>query len=207
LADLSALLSFNVTLFIQGFVLLFSLFDAIGTAPVFLALTENFEKERPRIVRQSILIATAILFIFAFLGLYIFQYLGITINDFRIAGGCVLFLIAIDNLRGRVSETRSIDALDIAAFPLATPLLAGPGAISTVIILSNPPYGPLVATLVILLNAVIAWAILRNASRVQKVLGTQGTRIFTRLMGLLIAAIGVAFVREGIVGIVQSMGV
>jgi len=205
LADLSALLSFNLTLFIQGFVLLFSLFDAIGTAPVFLGLTENLEKERPRIVRQSVLIATAILFVFAYLGLYIFQYLGITINDFRIAGGCVLFLIAMDNLRGRVSETRSIEAVDIAAFPLATPLLAGPGAISTVIILSNPPYGPLITTLVILLNALFAWAILGNASRVQKLLGTQGTRIFTRLMGLLIAAIGVAFVREGVVGIVQSV--
>jgi len=84
--------------------------------------------------------------------------------------------------------------------------MAGPGAISTVMIYANPPYGLFEIFLVILLNSVITFLILERASWVQKALGNNGTQVFTRIVGLLIAAIGIAFIREGILGIIKSMG-
>src|SRR5207253_6840581 len=170
-----------------SFVLLFSVFDVIGTVPVFLALTQDLSEHRAVIVRDSVVIATIILLVFALAGQLIFKALGITLDDFRIAGGIILFIIALDNLRGKISQTRTIAAGEIAAFPLATPLMAGPGAISTVMIYANPPYGLLEIFLVILLNSVITYLILERASWVQKALGNNGTQVFTRIVGLLIA--------------------
>ncbi len=202
--DLSAFLAFDLSSFATSFVLLFSVFDVIGTVPLFLALTQDYSEHRAQIVRDSVLIATVILLVFATVGRLIFQVLGITINDFKIAGGIILFIIALDNLRGRISQTRTIAAGEIAAFPLATPLMAGPGAISTVMIYANPPYGLLEIFLVILLNSLITFLILERASWVQRALGTNGTQVFTRIVGLLIAAIGIALIRQGILGIIQS---
>jgi len=204
--DLGSFFAFDVSSFGASFALLFSVYDVIGTVPVFLALTEDYKQQRTTIVRDSVIISTLILLVFASAGPLIFQLLGITISDFKIAGGIILVIIAVDMLRGRISQTRTIAASEIAAFPLATPLLAGPGAISTVMIDANPPYGLLEIYLVILLNSLLAFVILERASWVQKALGNNGTQVFTRVVGLLIAAIGVAFIREGVVAIVQSAG-
>ncbi|HYR04666.1 MAG TPA: MarC family protein [Nitrososphaerales archaeon] len=204
--DFGSFFAFDLPSFVASFVLLFSVFDVIGTVPVFLALTQDLSEHRAVIVRDSVVIATIILLVFALAGQLIFKALGITLDDFRIAGGIILFIIALDNLRGKISQTRTIAAGEIAAFPLATPLMAGPGAISTVMIYANPPYGLLEIFLVILLNSVITFLILERASWVQKALGNNGTQVFTRIVGLLIAAIGIAFIREGILGIIKSMG-
>ena len=204
--DLGSFFAFDLQSFVASFILLFSVFDVIGTVPVFLALTQDLSEHRAAIVRDSVIIATLILLVFALAGQVIFKVLGITLDDFRIAGGIILFIIALDNLRGKISQTRTIAAGEIAAFPLATPLMAGPGAISTVMIYANPPYGLLEIFLVILLNSVVTFLILERASWVQKVLGTNGTQVFTRIVGLLIAAIGIAFIRQGILGIIKSMG-
>jgi multiple antibiotic resistance protein len=203
-SDLSSLIAFDLTSFVASFILLFSVFDAVGTVPVFLALTQDYKEHRAQIVRDSVIIATIILLVFAAVGQVVFQVLGITINDFKIAGGIILFIIALDNLRGRISQTRTIAAGEIAAFPLATPLLAGPGAISTVMIYANPPQGLLEDFIVILLNSLVTFLILERASWVQRALGNNGTQVFTRIVGLLIAAIGIAFVREGVIAFVQS---
>jgi multiple antibiotic resistance protein len=204
--DFGSFLAFDLPSFVASFVLLFSVFDVIGTVPVFLALTLDLSEHRAVIVRDSVVIATIILLVFALAGQLIFKALGITLDDFRIAGGIILFIIALDNLRGKISQTRTIAAGEIAAFPLATPLMAGPGAISTVMIYASPPYGLLEIFLVILLNSVVTYLILERASWVQKALGNNGTQVFTRIVGLLIAAIGIAFIREGILGIIRSMG-
>jgi multiple antibiotic resistance protein len=203
--DFGSFLAFDLPSFVASFVLLFSVFDVIGTVPVFLALTQDLSEHRAVIVRDSVVIATIILLVFALAGQLIFKALGITLDDFRIAGGIILFIIALDNLRGKISQTRTIAAGEIAAFPLATPLMAGPGAISTVMIYANPPYGLVEIFLVILLNSLVTYLILERASWVQKALGNNGTQVFTRIVGLLIAAIGIAFIREGILGIIRSM--
>ena len=203
--DVGSLFAFSVSSFLTAFFLLFSVVNAIGTVPLFLSLTRDAQDKRSLIVRQAVIIATVILVIFAVGGLFIFQVIGITLNDFKIAGGIILFIIAIDNLRGGLSQMKTTDAIEMAAFPLATPLLAGPGAISTVIIFASAPYGLFEDLLVILLNSVLMLVILGRATLVQKLLGPNGTQVFTRIVGLLIAAIGIAFIREGIVGIYQSL--
>jgi multiple antibiotic resistance protein len=206
MVSIESIFVFNVTLFIEAFFLLFSILDPIGTVPIFMAITEDFPEKRKIIVRHSVILATIILYIFAYIGWFIFQVLGITIDDFRIAGGIVLFVVALDHLSGRDSRTRKLEAEDIAAFPLATPLLAGPGAISTVVILANPPYGPFLTFIVVGINAILAYIILLRSDVVQRVLGVNGSRAMTRIMALLIAAVGVAFVREGVVDIIKGMG-
>lgn len=198
---LSTFFALNPALFVQAFVLLFSIFDPFGTVPIFMAVTEDYPDQRKRIVRQSIVVATIILFVFAYVGWIIFAALGITINDFRIAGGIVLFAVAFDHLGGRKEKTKA-EPSEVAVFPLATPLLAGPGAISTVVILANPPYGPFLAFLVITLNSLVAYGILDRSNWVQRILGENGTRALTSITALLIAALAVSFVREGIVNII-----
>ncbi len=205
MVDLAALFSFDPALFAEAFLLLFAILDPFGTVPIFMALTEDKADKRRQICRQSVTLATAILFIFAYLGWFIFQILGITLNDFRIAGGIVLFIVAYDHLSGKEARTRKLEAEEVAAFPIATPLLAGPGAISTVVILANPPFGPLVTFVVITLNAILTFFILNRSELVQRLLGVNGTRALTRITALLIAAVGVAFVRQGIVDIIKSI--
>lgn len=202
---LTSFFAFDVALFLQSFVLLFSILDPIGTVPIFMGLTNDFPEQRRKIVKQSIVVATIILYVFAYLGWLIFAALGITLNDFRIAGGIILFTVAFDHLSGRKGRSK-IEAGDVAVFPLATPLLAGPGAISTVVILANPPYGPFLTFVVITLNSVLAFALLSRSEWVQRILGVSGSKALTRITALLIAALAVSFVREGIVNIIFPSG-
>ncbi len=205
MVSVESIFAFNPGLFVEAFFLLFSILDPIGTVPIFMALTEDFPEKRAKIVRQSVILASIILYVFAYVGWFIFQVLGITLNDFRIAGGIVLFVVAFDHLAGRDSRTRKLEAEDVAAFPLATPLLAGPGAISTVVILANPPYGPFLTFVVISINAFLTYIILLRSDIVQRLLGVNGSRAMTRIMALLIAAVGVAFVREGVLDILNGL--
>jgi multiple antibiotic resistance protein len=198
LSLLSSFFSFDPVLFVGAFVLLFAVTDAIGTVPIFVALTANYQDHRKRILNQAIVISTAVLVVFSLFGWLIFDIFGITLDDFRIAGGIILFIVAVDQLNGGDFKTKGLQPFDIATFPLATPLLAGPGAISTVIIISGPPYSPLLALIVILCNAALAYFILSSTDWVRKVLGANGTNALSRITALLIAALAVSFVVNGI---------
>jgi multiple antibiotic resistance protein len=122
------------------------------------------------------------------------------LNDFRIAGGIVLFTVAFDHLSGRKERVKS-EPTEVAVFPLATPLLAGPGAISTVVILANPPYGPFLTFLVISFNSILCYAVLSRSEWVHRIFGVNGSLALTRITALLIAALAVSFVRQWIVNI------
>lgn len=201
----STFFAFDITLFFEAFVLLFAVLDAFGTVPIFIGLTENYPEDRKRIVRNAVVIATAILAVFALFGWLIFDIFGITINDFRIAGGIILFVVAVDHLRGGDSRSKGLEPSDVAAFPLATPLLAGPGAISTVIIISAPPYSPFLALLVIGFNSALAFLVLWGSSSVTRVLGHNGTIALSRITALLIAALAISFMVTGITNIVSTL--
>ena len=201
----SSFFAFDFTLFFEAFVLLFAVLDAFGTVPIFIGLTEEYPDDRKRIVKQAVIIATVILAVFALFGWLIFDIFGITVDDFRIAGGIVLFVVAVEHLEGRDSRSKGLEPSDIAAFPLATPLLAGPGAISTVIIVSAPPYSPFLALLVIACNAVLAFAILYASGWVRKVIGPNGTVALSRITALLIAALAVSFVVTGVTNVVAAV--
>ena len=198
---MSSFFAFNVVLFFEAFVLLFAVVDAVGTVPIFIGLTEGYPGDRRRIVKQAVLISTVILVLFALFGWLIFDAFGITINDFRVAGGIILFIVADDHLRGEEDRSRGLEPSDIAAIPLATPLLAGPGAISTVIIISSSPYSPFLALVVIACNAVLSFLVLSSSEWVRRAMGKNGTVALSRITALLIAALAISFIATGVTGL------
>lgn len=202
---ISSFFAFDVLLFVEAFVLLFAVIDAIGTAPIFMSLTEDYPDHRKRIIRQAVVISTVILIVFALFGWLIFDIFGITIDDFRIAGGIILFIVAVDHLRGGDLRTRGLEPSDVAAFPLAIPLLAGPGAISTVVIISAPPYSPFLALLVVACNAFLAFLILSSTKWIRRFLGANGSNALSRITALLIAALAVSFIVGGVTDIARAL--
>ncbi len=184
---------------------LFVIIDPIALVPVFLAMTpDDSPTQRIKMAKLACLIAAGVLVVFALVGKWIFQYLGITMPAFQMAASIVLLLIALDMLRARrspVQETREETTAaaakdDIAVTPLAVPMLAGPGAISTAILLHNKAEG--VAQEFALLGCIIAvcfasYAVLRLSAHGARWLKPIAMKITTRLMGLLLAAIAFQF--------------
>lgn len=184
--------------------------DPIGVVPLFVAMTakDSPEKCRGMALRASVT-AGGILCFFALFGTLVFQVFGVTLAAFRVAGGLLLMLTALDMLRAQrpgtktsVAETEEGSAQeDIAIVPLAMPLLAGPGAIATVMVLmaQNGPglegAVPVISSIVITMG--LAYLILRSAHLVKRVLKQTGIAILERLFGLILAAIAVQFVFEG----------
>jgi multiple antibiotic resistance protein len=192
-----------IVLFLQAFIILFAIFDPIGNIPIFISLTSKLtDEDRKKVARQSVLTAFAILLVFAYAGLAILDFLRITINDFKIAGGILLLILAIEDIVLERRRHRAAEPEDVAIIPLGTPLLAGPGSITTVMILMKPPFGPIVTLLVIIANTIVAWIILSESYFLARLLGRSGLRVITKLMGLIIVAFAVMFIREGIIGII-----
>lgn len=195
-----ALVTFTSVLFIV---------DPIAVVPTYLVITSGQSTaQRRATARRACLAATVLLVTFAAMGRGIFGLFGITMPAFRIAGGLILWLVAMDMLHGtrstqegtaEISEATVKD--DVAITPLAMPMLAGPGAISTVMVLSGQARTTPQTIIVyasILLALLIAWATLRAAERLVIRMGQTGIRVMTRLMGLLLAAIAVQFVITGV---------
>lgn len=190
----------EVERFVKAFILLFSILDSVGNIPVFHAFLEPFpNQEKKRIIRESVLAATAILIFFALLGSVLFNFLGIRLFDFYIASGIVLVAISLKYiLVGEESEIRGRSVEEISAFPLATPLLAGPGSISTVIIISNPPYNIAMGVLVIIVNAILAYVLLVNGERIMESIGRTPSKLIAKIFNLIIVAFGVLMIRSGL---------
>lgn len=193
-----------------AFVLLLVVIDPFGLTPMFSALTRGREPaERRRTAIKAVAIAAAILTLFLFTGSLLFDYLGIGMPAFRIAGGVLLFLIAVDMLFVRHSgltsttlreRTEAARRDDVAVFPLAIPLIAGPGALTTVMLLTRDQ--PLLQVLAVLVLALAVLAITLGmflaAGRVERLLGETGINVITRLLGILLAALAVQFVLDGL---------
>lgn len=195
---------------IYSFTVLFIIVDPIANVPIFLSLLENFSpKSRGSIVKKAVLIATVVLLVFTLTGRIIFEYFGIQMYSFKIAGGLLLFIIALEMLFGMRSKTESSKEEedearrrdDLAATPLAVPLLTGPGAITTGIVLFNSAQTrgeEAVIIFNILLVFLVSYLILSRAAYIFRFLGQIGTRVVVRVMGLLLSAIAVQFVITGI---------
>jgi len=184
---------------------LFVIVDPFAVIPAFIAMTPNdTPAERARMAKIACLVVAGVLLVFGFAGKWIFQFLGITMPAFQIAASIVLLLVALDMLRAqrsRVQETREETAAgaektDIAVTPLAIPMLSGPGAISTVILLQSEAktiWYSLSLCGCILLVSLASYGVLRMAAHGAKRLNPIALRIGTRIMGLLLAAIAVQF--------------
>ncbi len=194
---------YEYTLF--AFSSLFVIMDPIATVPVFLAMTlDDTAAKRIRTARFACLVAAGILLVFAFFGRWVFQLLGITIPAFQMAASVILMLVALDMLRGQRSSVKETSEEteegshkeDIAITPLAVPLLAGPGAISTAILLHNKAdtlAKQLALPAIILIVCAVCFAVLAVGARGAKWLGPIAMKLAQRIMGLLLAAIAFQF--------------
>ncbi|HWG89926.1 MAG TPA: NAAT family transporter [Candidatus Thermoplasmatota archaeon] len=198
------------------FVSLFAIVDPIAVAPVYLALTKGYtEAERRRVALKAVLVGGGVLLGFGLAGEFIFKMFGVTIPAFRIAGGILLFVYAFDMLRGhrpspdgRAEEIQdAIEREAVGITPLGVPLLTGPGAIATMMVL--------VATapdvefrmgiyLCAVLVFVVSFLMLIGATYMMRFLAPSGLMVTTRLLGLILAAVAVQFVLTGITGVVDQ---
>ncbi len=199
----------DITFFIRSFAALFIIIDPIGNVPLFIPLLEKFrERDRRAMVRMAVMIATITLFLLTIAGNFIFDILGIEMYSFRIAGGILLLIISIEMLFGRKSRTDSSEEdlavgknVDIAVTPLAIPLLTGPGAITTGILLFDSARTLIEKAIVladIILVFIVSYLIISRSNLVYNVLGKTGTRVAIRVMGLMLSAIAVQFIISGI---------
>jgi multiple antibiotic resistance protein len=189
---------------------IFFVVDPMGVIPIFIAMTRNdSEERRARLARRAAITAFWILTLFALAGTFVFKVLGVSLAAFKVAGGVLLLLTSIEMLKAQEQRTRmtaeeeqeSIDKEDVAIFPLAIPLLAGPGSIATVTTLMAKAGRVIFAIPVILSIAVTCYAsylMLRAAGRIAQVLGVTGLSVMNRVIGLVIGAIAVQFMFDGL---------
>ncbi|WP_375282074.1 MarC family protein [Pseudooctadecabacter sp.] len=198
---------------ITAFVALFVVIDPIGLAPLFVALTAGMSPQKRRqIAVRATLVAVGVLLMFSIFGEGILNFIGISMPAFRIAGGILLFLTALDMLferRQRRREDQAVDDPDDdpdddpSVFPLAIPLIAGPGAIATVILLigqteDTAGYAAIMGVLAAVLALVFVMFLI--AGQLERLLGRTGITVVTRLLGMLLAALSVQFVLDGLKG-------
>ncbi len=183
----------------QAVIALFIVVDPFGNIPIFMGLTEKLPKGKEhKIYNTAVLVSFVLLLIFAFTGQEIFTLFGISLSSFEIAGGILLLIIAIRILiSGTMYENLTESPESIGAVPIAMPLLVGPGAITTTI-LNLQTSGTIIAVLAVIIVLSIAWVILRFIDRIYRVLGKTGAIIIARVMALLIAAIAVQYIVNGI---------
>lgn len=195
------------TLLITAFVTLFVVMDPVGLVPLFLALTQGMTAQARRTIGlRACVIAAVMLFVFGVAGETILNVIGISMPAFRIAGGILLFLTALDMLFERRTQRRANKTTepehDPSVFPLATPLIAGPGTIASMILLNGQMGGTWAATgvvIALMLSVIlITFAFFLVATPLEKILGRTGTLVVTRLLGMLLAALSVQFVIDGI---------
>ena len=208
MADLT---SFAVTTFVA----IFAIVNPLGAMTFFVVLTRAYPKDaKRRVIQKAVLAATITLLVFAFVGNYIFFVFGTTIPAFRIAGGIVLFSIAFSMMQGERSRTQltpqdrqeALEREAVGIVPLGIPMLAGPGAITTVMVLMASASAPLdMSAIAIIVGSIlgtmgITWVLLVEAEWVFRRIGRMGAYAISRIMGLILAAIAVQFVILGIKG-------
>jgi multiple antibiotic resistance protein len=205
-----------VALFLSAFVTFFVVIDPPGCAPIFASLTRGgSEGYRRGMALRSVVIAAAILIVFAFVGEPLLHALGIGLPAFRIAGGIMLFLIALEmvfekrterregraeEINRRAAEQHKVEPEDISVFPMAIPMIAGPGSIATVMLMTGHNDGTNLVVVLAALAAVLVLtlAALLAAGAIMRVLGDKLEAMITRVLGVLLAALAAQFVIDGI---------
>ncbi|MBS4009623.1 MAG: MarC family protein [Roseovarius sp.] len=197
---------------ITAFVTLFVIIDPIGMTPLFVALTQGMDSARRRAIAIRACATSALLLIlFAALGEKVLGFIGISMPAFRIAGGLLLFLTALDMLferrgqrrKGQADAAEEDDSDDPSIFPIAIPLIAGPGSIATVILLAGQMPGAegLLWVIGVMLSVIaLVFVMFLTSGLLERALGKVGINVVTRLLGMLLAALAVQFVLDGLRG-------
>ena len=183
--------------FLATFIPLMVALDAPGTLALYVGMTEGvIKKERKKIVRQSIITAFLVTLGFLLVGQAIFNALGILVEDFMIAGGGVLLIIAIADVV-RAGERKMERSAEFGVVPLGTPIIAGPGTLTAALVLvGTNGYVPVILSLVV--NLLLAWVIFAQSERIIRIIGISGSRAFAKVVSLILAAFAVKMIRIGI---------
>jgi multiple antibiotic resistance protein len=204
-----------ISLALSAFLTLFVVIDPVGMAPVFLGLTaDRPSPERLRIARHSILVAGVVVVAFGLGGARLLGALGISLDAFRVAGGVLLFRIAVDMVyaqQERETEEEAAESRtrrDITVFPLAIPFIAGPGTLTSVMILAAQARGvawglPAVLGMAVLVLA-LTYVAFRLAGPLARLLGKTGVNVISRVLGILLAALAVQYVADGVRGMLNT---
>ena len=180
------------------FVPLFIAVDAIGVLPMFMGLTEGVEPSRVRrVIAQSVFTAAAVALAFLALGRATLRWMGITIADFMVAGGSLLFVISLSDLLTTEKRQRQVDPENLGAVPLGVPLIVGPAVLTTAMLLMDQ-YGFMTTASAVVINVAIAGGVFWSSGWISRILGKTGEKIISKLASLLLAAIGVMMVRKGV---------
>jgi multiple antibiotic resistance protein len=197
---------------IAAFTAMFIVIDPIGLAPLFIAMTQGMSSSQRRAIGiRACLVSIGLLLMFAFFGEALLAFIGISMPAFQIAGGVLLFITALDMLFERrqarrqdnADEAHDDPAHDPSIFPLAIPLIAGPGAIATIILLTGQAEGALgvgavLGVMIIVIG--IVFVLFMAAGMLERLLGKTGINVVTRLLGMLLAALSVQFILDGLKG-------
>lgn len=188
--------------YILTFIPIFVAVDAIGNIPLFISLIEGHsKKQKQQAIIESVTTATIMAVVFMFVGKFVLRLLSITISDFQIAGGALLFVIAVRLLMPGTAKHSLSDGhnREVGVFPLGTPLITGPAVLATTLIMLDS-YGIIPTFVSLVLNMLIVWLTLARAEFIMRFIGAGGTRAISKIMYILLAAIAVMMVRRGIVG-------
>lgn len=189
---------------LKAFFLLIFILDPFLGAVVFITLTREMgQKERSAQAFLSVSVAFVLLAVFLFTGRLLFGLLGVSFSSFMVAGGVILLLLGIEEILGLEFSKKGADTR-VAAVVIGTPLLCGPGAITSVIILAEK-HGYLVPLVAVVLALFVTWVILFLSERIAQVLGEKIIEVFSRVMGLLLAAIAVEYIKEGILQMIAEI--
>jgi len=196
---------------LMSFSAVFFVVDPLGALPIYIAMTQTDSPEKRKMIAlKAAIISTILLAIFAVAGTLIFKLFGITFGAFKIAGGILLMSMAVDMIYAKPTRIRTspeetqegIEKDDVALIPLAIPMLAGPGSLSTVMVLMSQTTGSRVKIGIvlccILVTGLLSYILMRGGSMAMKILGRTGLNIISRIMGLILAAIAIQFILNGI---------
>ena len=199
--------------YIESFLPLFVAINALGVIPIYLAVTENMTPaQRRRLTFQAVMTASLVAVLVLFAGQLIFSLLGITVNDLRVGGGLILLVLSISNLifgdyrrrDPRREAEEEEEGASVGVVPLGIPLIIGPAAITSVLV-SREAYGYLPTLTSLALNMVIVLLVLAFSPFLGKILGNAVSRAVGKVSSLFLAAISVALIRAGIVGMIQAL--
>lgn len=198
--------------YIESFLPLFVAINALGVIPIYLAVTENMTApERRRLTFQAVITASLVAVLILFAGQLIFSLLGITVNDLRVGGGLILLVLSTSNLifgdyrrRDPRQEDAEEEGASVGVVPLGIPLIIGPAAITSVLV-SREAYGYLPTLTSLAVNMVIVLLVLVFSPWLGRILGTAISRAVGKVSSLFLAAISVALIRAGIVGMIQAL--
>jgi multiple antibiotic resistance protein len=192
--------------FLLCFVPLFVAVDAIGVLPIFISLTEGLDEVKFRsVLIQSVITASSVAIIFLVFGPSLLLFLGITVSDFMISGGSLLFIISLSDLLTGEKRQHDVDSESLGAVPIGIPLITGPAVLTTCILLANT-HGKMITTAATLLNIAIAGVIFLFATPITNLLGRTGTKTISKFASLLLAAIAIMLMRKGIFEAIASFG-